>query len=228
MIKDANLYISGLPKSMTQKDVEDMFSRYGRIINSRVLVDQGTGMTGASRGVAFIRFDKRSEAEEAVKNLNGQKPPGAAEPITVKFAANPNQVKNTQLISQLYHNQTRRIGGPLHHQAQRFRFSPMSVDHMSGMGGVSAPGNSTSGWCIFIYNLGQDADESILWQMFGPFGAVTNVKVIRDFNTNKCKGFGFVTMTNYEEAAMAIASLNGYRLGDKMLQVSFKTSKGHK
>lgn len=46
MIKDANLYISGLPKSMTQKDVEDLFSRYGRIINSRVLVDQGTGTTG--------------------------------------------------------------------------------------------------------------------------------------------------------------------------------------
>ncbi|KAM7403375.1 hypothetical protein PAMA_004024 [Pampus argenteus] len=227
-IKDANLYISGLPKSMTQKDVEDMFSRYGRIINSRVLVDQATGTTGASRGVAFIRFDKRAEAEDAVKNLNGQKPPGASEPITVKFAANPNQVKNTQLISQLYHNQSRRFGGPLHHQAQRFRFSPMGVDHMGSMGSVGVPGNSTSGWCIFIYNLGQDADESILWQMFGPFGAVTNVKVIRDFNTNKCKGFGFVTMTNYEEAAMAIASLNGYRLGDKMLQVSFKTSKGHK
>uniref|UniRef100_A0A3Q3JJJ6 ELAV-like protein n=1 Tax=Monopterus albus TaxID=43700 RepID=A0A3Q3JJJ6_MONAL len=224
-IKDANLYISGLPRSMTQKDVEDMFSHYGHIINSRVLVDQGTGV---SRGVAFIRFDKRAEAEEAVKNLNGQKPPGASEPITVKFAANPNQVKNSQILSQLYHNQSRRFGGPLHHQAQRFRFSPMGVDHMGGMGGVSVPGNSTSGWCIFIYNLGQDADESILWQMFGPFGAVTNVKVIRDFNTNKCKGFGFVTMTNYEEAAMAIASLNGYRLGDKILQVSFKTSKGHK
>lgn len=42
-IKDANLYISGLPKNMTQKDVEDMFLRYGRIINSRVLVDQTSG-----------------------------------------------------------------------------------------------------------------------------------------------------------------------------------------
>lgn len=108
------------------------------------------------------------------------------------------------------------------------RFSPMGVDHMSGLSGVNVPGNASSGWCIFIYNLGQDADEGILWQMFGPFGAVTNVKVIRDFNTNKCKGFGFVTMTNYEEAAMAIASLNGYRLGDKILQVSFKTNKSHK
>ncbi|XP_046871674.1 ELAV-like protein 1a isoform X1 [Hypomesus transpacificus] len=229
-IKDANLYISGLPKTMTQKDVEDMFARYGRIINSRVLVDQASGGAGdgLSRGVAFIRFDKRAEAEDAIKDLNGQKPPGASEAITVKFAASPNQAKNTQLISQLYHNQSRRFGGPVHHQAQRFRFSPMSVDHMSGMSGVSVPSSASSGWCIFIYNLGQDADEGILWQMFGPFGAVTNVKVIRDFNTNKCKGFGFVTMTNYEEAAMAIASLNGYRLGDKILQVSFKTSKGHK
>ncbi|XP_069730151.1 ELAV-like protein 1 [Phaenicophaeus curvirostris] len=40
VIKDANLYISGLPRSMTQKDVEDLFSRFGCIINSRVLVDQ--------------------------------------------------------------------------------------------------------------------------------------------------------------------------------------------
>jgi len=224
-IKDANLYISGLPKTMTQKDVEDMFTRYGRIINSRVLVDQASGL---SRGVAFIRFDKRAEAEDAIKDLNGQKPPGASEPITVKFAANPNQVKNSQLLNQLYHNPSRRFGGPVHHQAQRFRFSPMNVDHMGGMSNVSVQGNSNAGWCIFIYNLGQDADEGILWQMFGPFGAVTNVKVIRDFNTSKCKGFGFVTMTNYEEAAMAIASLNGYRLGDKVLQVSFKTSKGHK
>lgn len=77
--------------------------------------------TGLSRGVAFIRFDKRAEAEDAIKDLNGQKPPGATEPITVKFAANPNQAKNSQLLSQLYHSQSRRFGGPVHHQAQRFR-----------------------------------------------------------------------------------------------------------
>lgn len=93
---------------------------------------------------------------------------------------------------------------------------------------MNIPGHTGTGWCIFVYNLSPDSDESVLWQLFGPFGAVNNVKVIRDFNTNKCKGFGFVTMTNYDEAAMAIASLNGYRLGDRVLQVSFKTNKTHK
>lgn len=134
---------------MTQKDVEDLFTQYGRIINSRVLVDQASGngsvphflvpttlalpppqtsglirpfpILGLSRGVAFIRFDKRMEAEDAIKGLNGQKPPGASEPITVKFAANPNQAKNSQLLSQFYHTQSRRFGGPVHHQTQRFR-----------------------------------------------------------------------------------------------------------
>jgi hypothetical protein len=39
---------------MTQKDVEDMFSRFGRIINSRVLVDQTTGMAGGRDGLKGV------------------------------------------------------------------------------------------------------------------------------------------------------------------------------
>lgn len=38
-IKGANLYISGLPKTLTQTDLEAMFSPYGRIITSRVLAN---------------------------------------------------------------------------------------------------------------------------------------------------------------------------------------------
>ncbi|XP_018095111.1 ELAV-like protein 3 isoform X6 [Xenopus laevis] len=236
-IRDANLYVSSLPKNMNQKEMEQLFSQYGRIITSRILVDQVTGdsTTCVSRGVGFIRFDKRIEAEEAIKGLNGQKPLGSSEPITVKFANNPSQKTGQALLTHLYQTTARRYTGPLHHQTQRFsplsflpRFSPITIDSVTNLAGVSLTAPTTAGWCIFVYNLSPEADESVLWQLFGPFGAVTNVKVIRDFTTNKCKGFGFVTMTNYDEAAMAIASLNGYRLGDRVLQVSFKTSKPHK
>ncbi|KFO18330.1 ELAV-like protein 1 [Fukomys damarensis] len=50
---------------------------------------------------------------------------------------------------------------PVHRQAQRFSFSPMGVGHRSGLSAVSVPGNPSSGQCIFIYNLGQDAKEGI-------------------------------------------------------------------
>ena len=58
-------------------------------------------------------------------------------------------------------------------------------------GAAAAAGNPAaingSGWCIFVYNLAPETEENILWQLFGPFGAVQNVKVIRDLQTNKCK-----------------------------------------
>ncbi|KAM9612357.1 uncharacterized protein ACIBXB_000470 isoform 3-T4 [Morphnus guianensis] len=114
-IRDANLYVSGLPKAMGQKEMEQLFSQYGRIITSRILVDQ---VTGVSRGVGFIRFDKRVEAEEAVRGLHGQKPLGAAEPITVKFANSPGQKSGGALLSLC---PSARRYGALHHPPQRFR-----------------------------------------------------------------------------------------------------------
>jgi len=85
--------------------------------------------------------------------------------------------------------------------------------------GLSTGNGSGGGWCLFVYNLSPDTDDKILWQLFGPFGAVRNVKVMRDFATQKCKGFGFVTMSNYEEALVAITYLNGFQLANRILQV---------
>jgi len=113
------------------------------------------------------------------------------------------------------------------------RFSPMDAGSILGANTIiptaatTTTGNTINGagWCLFVYNLAPETEDSTLWQLFGPFGAVQNVKVIRDFQTQKCKGFGFVTMTNYDEALVAIQSLNGFALGNRVLQVSFKTNK---
>jgi len=109
--------------------------------------------------------------------------------------------------------------------AYHFRFSPLDSGQLLPNNLITGNTMNGSGWCIFVYNLAPETEENVLWQLFGPFGAVQNVKVIRDFATQKCKGFGFVTMTNYEEALMAIQSLNGYTLGNRVLQVSFKKHK---
>jgi len=250
-IKGANLYVSGLPKHMTQPDLERLFSSCGNIITSRILCDNITGVNkgdgcvpGLSKGVGFIRFDQRIEAERAIQKLNGTIPEGATEPITVKFANNPsnNAKAIPPLAAYLAPQAARRALGAALHPASRFSpyglptgldlglnlkegYSPLAGDLLAGgslLSGMAA--TNGSGWCIFVYNLAPETEENILWQLFGPFGAVQNVKVIRDLQTNKCKGFGFVTMTNYEEALVAIQSLNGYTLGNRVLQVSFKTN----
>jgi len=250
-IKGANLYVSGLPKHMAQPDLERLFSSCGNIITSRILCDNITGLSkgdgsvpGLSKGVGFIRFDQRIEAERAIQKLNGTIPEGATEPITVKFANNPsnNAKAIPPLAAYLAPQAARRALGAALHPASRFSpyglptgldlglnlkegYSPLAGDLLASgslLSGMAA--TNGSGWCIFVYNLAPETEENILWQLFGPFGAVQNVKVIRDLQTNKCKGFGFVTMTNYEEALVAIQSLNGYTLGNRVLQVSFKTN----
>lgn len=51
-IKGANLYVSGLSKSMTQQDLESLFTPFGQIITSRILCDNITGQLNTSRKIA--------------------------------------------------------------------------------------------------------------------------------------------------------------------------------
>nr|AAL25292.1 GH07919p [Drosophila melanogaster] len=234
---------------MTQSDLESLFSPYGKIITSRILCDNITDehAAGLSKGVGFIRFDQRFEADRAIKELNGTTPKNSTEPITVKFANNPSSNKNSMQPLAAYIAPQNTRGGrafpanaaagaaaaaaaaAIHPNAGRYssvisRYSPLTSDLITN-GMIQGNTIASSGWCIFVYNLAPDTEENVLWQLFGPFGAVQSVKVIRDLQSNKCKGFGFVTMTNYEEAVLAIQSLNGYTLGNRVLQVSFKTNK---
>ena len=83
--------------------------------------------TGLSKGVGFIRFDQRVEAERAIQELNGTIPKGSSEPITVKFANNPsNNNKAIPPLAYLTPQATRRYGGPIHHPTGRFRYIPLS------------------------------------------------------------------------------------------------------
>lgn len=58
---------------------------------------------GRPRGVGFVRFDKRIEAQKAIDDLHDTIPEGGTEKLTVKFANNPSQ--NIQkALQQVYMN----------------------------------------------------------------------------------------------------------------------------
>ncbi len=239
-IKGANLYICGLPKKMNQHELEHLFARCGKIITARILYENKTGL---SRGVAFIRFDQRCQAEEAIRQFNGFTPEASDEAITVKFANAPTSARHDFALPTIFRqtantSPSRMLLSPIQQLASMSRLTtkyPNGIDilpaAMAASNPLLAPAVAASsgaltptGWCIFVYNLSPDMEEAGLWQIFGPFGAVQSVKLIRDPTTNKCKGFGFVTMSNYEEALLAIQSLNGFTLSNRILQVSFKTN----
>ncbi len=70
---------------------------------------------------------------------------------------------------------------------------------------------------LFVAGLPYDVDNQELQQIFEEFGTVTSAKVILDKETQKSRGFGFVEMSDSEEAKKAIANLNGAQLEGKTL-----------
>jgi RNA recognition motif-containing protein len=62
---------------------------------------------------------------------------------------------------------------------------------------------------LYVGNLPFSATDAALTDAFAAFGQVASVKIITDRDSGRSKGFGFVEMSTDEEAAQAIAKLDG-------------------
>ncbi|XP_011699159.1 PREDICTED: sex-lethal homolog isoform X1 [Wasmannia auropunctata] len=51
-IKETNLYVTNLPRNITESQIDELFSKFGNIVQKNILRDK---LTGLPRGVAFVR-----------------------------------------------------------------------------------------------------------------------------------------------------------------------------
>ncbi len=73
---------------------------------------------------------------------------------------------------------------------------------------------------IYVGNLTYTVTEGQVQELFAAHGAVESVKFVTDRNSGRFKGFGFVEMTNPEDAKKAIEALNGQEYEGRRLVVS--------
>jgi RNA recognition motif-containing protein len=73
---------------------------------------------------------------------------------------------------------------------------------------------------LFVGNMSFQTTAADLRALFEPFGQLARVHVAMDRETGRARGFGFVEMTNDEEAAKAIAALDGKDIGGRNLKVN--------
>jgi RNA recognition motif-containing protein len=62
------LYVGGLPFSVTEDRLQEIFSAHGSVESSKVISDK---FTGQSRGFGFVEMSSGSEAKKAIESLNG-------------------------------------------------------------------------------------------------------------------------------------------------------------
>ena len=72
---------------------------------------------------------------------------------------------------------------------------------------------------IYVGNLSYEVAEEDLQEVFGAFGQVASVEILKDKFSGRPKGFGFVEMPAKEEGQSAIAELNGTDLKERTLKV---------
>ena len=73
---------------------------------------------------------------------------------------------------------------------------------------------------LFVGNLSFSVGETELRQLFEQKGGVESVTVMRDLDTGRSRGFGFVEMSTDEAAQKAITELNGYAVEGRNLTVN--------
>lgn len=73
---------------------------------------------------------------------------------------------------------------------------------------------------LYVGNMSYQMTEEDLRAAFSEVGSVTEVVIIKDRDSGRPKGFGFVTMGSQEEAEAAIAKFNGKEIGGRELKVN--------
>ena len=73
---------------------------------------------------------------------------------------------------------------------------------------------------VYVGNLSFDAVESDLFELFAGVGSVTNAEIVSHRETQKSKGFAFVTMASVDEAKRAVAELHDKEFMGRRLVIS--------
>jgi len=80
-IRNSNLYVTHLPKTLNSKGLEKLFRPFGKLAECRVLADK----KGRSRAVGFVRFHMHEHAMKALQALNKTRPKGWKKELRAKL-----------------------------------------------------------------------------------------------------------------------------------------------
>jgi RNA recognition motif-containing protein len=75
------LYVGNLPYSVSDHDLQEMFSAHGTVQSAQVIMDRDTGR---SKGFGFVEMGSDQEAQTAISQMNGKEVDGRA--LTVNEA----------------------------------------------------------------------------------------------------------------------------------------------
>ncbi|MDE0151715.1 MAG: RNA-binding protein [Bdellovibrionales bacterium] len=78
---------------------------------------------------------------------------------------------------------------------------------------------------LYIGNLPYDVEDADIEKLFSESGTVESVSIIKDRDSGRNKGFGFVEMKSPEDASNVIEKFNGFDLKGRAMKVNLARDK---
>ena len=78
---------------------------------------------------------------------------------------------------------------------------------------------------LFVGNLAYSVGDNELEALFGEHGTVVSAVIIRDRETGRSRGFGFVEMETTEIAEAAAGAIDGFEMEGRRIRVNHTQSK---
>uniref|UniRef100_A0A8C9HBP3 RNA binding motif protein 23 n=1 Tax=Piliocolobus tephrosceles TaxID=591936 RepID=A0A8C9HBP3_9PRIM len=101
-------------------------------------------------------------------------------------------------------------------QAEKNRLAAMANNLQKGSGGPMH---------LYVGSLHFNITEDMLRGIFEPFGKIDNIVLMKDSDTGRSKGYGFITFSDSECARRALEQLNGFELAGRPMRVGHVTER---
>ncbi|KAL0300885.1 UNVERIFIED_CONTAM: Heterogeneous nuclear ribonucleoprotein 1 [Sesamum radiatum] len=200
------LFIGGISWDTSEERLREYFQAFGEIVEAVIMRDR---TTGRARGFGFIVFANASVAEKVVRErhiIDGR---------TMGYKIS-NESRNRQrrainqvmLVTLICLNGGGKEGCP-RDDHQNFNRNNGSIQGSPCLARTKK---------IFVGGLASTVTESDFKRYFEQFGTITDVVVMYDHNTQRPRGFGFITYDS-EEAVDKVLVKTFHELNGKMVEV---------
>jgi len=110
-------------------------------------------------------------------------------------------------------------------QAEKNRAASYGQDMMAA-NAANGMGNNKGPMRLYVGSLHFNITEEMLQGIFEPFGKIQSIQLIMDQETQRSKGYGFITYHEAEDAKKALEQMNGFELAGRAMKVGTVTERG--
>lgn len=192
-----SIFIGNVPFESTTADIEQMFGLEGRIVHAGVISNKGR-----SRGMAFVEYDSKQAADEAIRKFD-RTTLGGREIFVRQDMPPPEDRRRDDRRDDRRDNDSRRNDRREERPRERRER------------GSDAPRPGTE---VFVGNLPFSTTWHTLKDLFREAGEVIRADVMTS-KFGKSRGFGTVVFGTPEDAENAVAKFQNYVLDGRNLEV---------